>query len=75
MSLLQALVYNLLASLFTFTFIFLIAKFFLGWNVIKPRKKDYILFSFIVLSIIFSDLTGAFFILQDFLKSLFIYLK
>lgn len=61
MSLLQALVYNLLASLFTFTFIFLIAKFFLGWNVIKPRKKDYILFSFIVLSIIFSDLTGAFF--------------
>lgn len=45
MSLLQALVYNLLASLFTFTFIFLIAKFFLRWNVIKPRKKDYIFFS------------------------------
>ncbi len=45
MSLLQALVYNLSASLFTFTFIFLIAKFFLGWNVIKPRKKDYIFFS------------------------------
>ena len=37
MSLLQALVYNLSASLFTFTFIFLIAKFFLGWNVINPQ--------------------------------------
>lgn len=61
MSLLNALVYNLSASLFTFTFIFLIAKFFLGWNVIKPRKKDYIFFSCTILGIIFSDLAGAFF--------------
>lgn len=75
MSLLAAWVYNILSTLFMFIFILLIAKLFLGWNIIKPSKKDYIIISCAVLSIIFPALMGAFFILQDFSRSLFIYLK
>ena len=50
MSLLGAWVYNILYILFMFIFILLIAKFFLGWNIIKFRKKDYIIFSCAVLA-------------------------
>ena len=61
MSLLAAWVYNILSTLFMFIFILLIAKLFLGWNIIKPSKKDYIIISCAVLSIIFPALMGAFF--------------
>ena len=61
MSLLGAWVYNILSVLFMFIFILLIAKFFLGWNIIKFRKKDYIIFSCAVLNIIFLALMCAFF--------------
>ena len=74
MSLLGAWVYNILSVLFMFIFILLIAKFFLGWNIIKFRKKDYIIFSCAVLNIIFLALMCAFFLYCWTFQEAFLYI-